>query len=54
MGKKCNLFIFVYDFIYVCIIFLAVLSLRCCTQAFSSCGARAWRHSGFSSVELGL
>ena len=54
MGEKCNLLIFVYDLIYLCIIFLAGLSLCCCTQAFSSCSARAWRRSGFSSVEHGL
>ena len=28
---------FIYLFIYL---FLAVLGLRCCTQAFSSCGER--------------
>ena len=27
-------------FIYLCILFLAALDLRCCVQAFSSCGER--------------
>ena len=30
-------FIFIYLFMYL---FLAVLGLRCCAQAFSSCGER--------------
>ena len=29
---------FIYLFIYFIYLFLAVLSLRCCMQAFSSCG----------------
>ena len=31
-----NFYLFIYLFVY----FLAVLGLRCCTQAFSSCGER--------------
>ena len=31
---------FFYKFIYVIYLFLAVLGLRCCTRAFSSCGER--------------
>ena len=43
-----SLFIYffkVYSFIYL---FLAVLGLRCCAWAFSSCGARASQCGGFS------
>ena len=32
------MYLFMYLFIYL---FLAVLGLRCCTRAFSSCGERA-------------
>ena len=32
-----SLFIYLFKFIYL---FLAALGLRCCTQAFSSCGER--------------
>ena len=34
------LFIFKNKFIYLFTLFLAVLGLRCCTQAFSSCTER--------------
>ena len=30
-----------FKFIYFIYVFLAVLGLRCCTRAFSSCGSRA-------------
>ena len=33
-------FIFFYKFIYFIYLFLAVLGLRCCVRAFSSCGER--------------
>ena len=55
LGEVCYfIFIFFYKFIYL---FLAALGLRCCTQAFSSCGqvgatlccgVRASHCSGFS------
>ena len=32
--------LFFYKFIYFIYLFLAVLGLRCCAQAFSSCGER--------------
>ena len=36
-----TLFFFFFNFFYLFIyLFLAVLGLRCCTQAFSSCGER--------------
>ena len=28
----------IFSFLFVCFYFLAVLGLRCCTWAFSSCG----------------
>ena len=35
------LFFFFNKFIYLCIyLFMAVLGLRCCARAFSSCGER--------------
>ena len=33
-------FFFFYKFIYFIYLFLAVLGLRCCVRAFSSCGKR--------------
>ena len=35
--NKFSFFFFIYLFIYL---FLAALGLRCCAQAFSSCGER--------------
>ena len=35
--KLLNAYFLIFYFIYL---FLAVLGLRCCTQAFSSCGER--------------
>ena len=32
--------VFFYQFIFIYLLFLAVLGLRCCTRAFSSCGER--------------
>ena len=34
------LFIYIFKFIYFIYLFLAVLGLCCCAQAFSSCGER--------------
>ena len=31
---------FFFKFIFICLFFLAALGLRCCAQAFSSCGER--------------
>ena len=36
----CLLFFLFLKFIYFIYLFLAVLGLRCCTWAFSSCGER--------------
>ena len=40
MRKLLNLIssLFLYKFIYFIYLFLVVLGLRCCVQAFSSCG----------------
>ena len=39
--KTCSLFFNYYYFIYLFIyLFLAALCLRCCAQAFSTCGER--------------
>ena len=41
MGDSINWCLFCYKFIYFIYLFLAVLGLRCCAQAFlSSCGER--------------
>ena len=37
---KIYLFIYLFKFIYLIYLFLAVLGLRCCARAFSSCGER--------------
>ena len=34
------IYLFIYLFIYFICLFLAALGLRCCVQAFSSCGER--------------
>ena len=44
-GKSQDIYFTLFYFIYL---FLAVLGLRYCTRAFSSCGARASHCSGFS------
>ena len=36
--KSVTMMIFLNKFIYFIYLFLAVLGLRCCTRAFSSCG----------------
>ena len=38
--KAEMLYLFIYLFIYFIYLVLAALGLRCCTQAFSSCGER--------------
>ena len=38
--KSVTMMIFLNKFIYFIYLFLAVLGLRCCTRAFSSCGER--------------
>ena len=40
--------LFLKKFIYLIYLFLAVLGLRCCTRAFSSCGEQASHCGGFS------
>ena len=39
-GAVCLFLLLFYKFIYFIYLFLAALGLRCCTQAFSSCGER--------------
>ena len=39
-GLSLLLFLFILKFILFIYFFLAALGLRCCTQAFSSCGER--------------
>ena len=35
-----KIFLFIYVCTYVCMLCLSALGLRCCVQAFSSCGER--------------
>ena len=37
MGGSYNVLFLIYLFIYFIYLFLAVLGLRCCSRAFSSC-----------------
>ena len=39
-ANPVSLFFFFNKFIYFIYLFLAVLGLRCCARAFSSCGER--------------
>ena len=34
------MYLFIYLFIYLIYLFMALLGLRCCARAFSSCGER--------------